>query len=241
MPLSPGEEFIVPLLRREIENCIARYANPPRGAAKAIDVGCGGQPFRGLLEQIGYSYCGVDASSADASVDFVCAIDEPLPEKLLLQGPFDFLLCTEVMEHVAEWNAAFANFALLLASRGRVLLTSPHFFQLHEEPYDFWRPTLHAIDFYAHEAGLEPIYRKAAGDSWDVLGTLLGSSRFLPRSMRLLDRVVAKGMRGASKIAFRTLLSKSLRDRVEPEGRLYLSNVVVLQKSDRGPGNPVDQ
>src|SRR5262245_55460818 len=61
-PSLPQEEFIVPLLLREIESCIANYATPARGTAKAVDIGCGGQPFRELLEQIGYSYCGVDVN-----------------------------------------------------------------------------------------------------------------------------------------------------------------------------------
>ena len=94
---------------REIESCIASYATPPRGAANAVDLGCGAQPFRALLEQIGYSYCGVDANS-NQTPDIVWAMDGPLPEELRQRGPFDFLLCTEVLEHVADWHAAFANF-----------------------------------------------------------------------------------------------------------------------------------
>src|SRR5690349_21062420 len=88
VPHWPPEEFIVPLLRREIESCIERFFTPPNGAAKALDVGCGAQPFRGLLEQIGYSYCGVDAASTHEP-DVVCAADEPLPQDLLQRGPFD--------------------------------------------------------------------------------------------------------------------------------------------------------
>lgn len=230
VPLSPQEEFIVPLLRREIESCIAQYATPPRGAAKAVDVGCGGQPFRALLEQIGYSYCGVDVNSTEGPIDVVCAADEPLPDELLRRGPFDFLLCTEVIEHVADWSAAFSNFALLLAPGGRALITAPHFYQLHEEPYDFWRPTLHAIDFYARRAGLEPIYRRAAGDAWDILGTVLANCRFVPSSGRFRDRALARAVRGASRLALRTLQRRKLQQRVVVQGPLYLSNVVVLER-----------
>ena len=41
-----------------------------------------------------------------------------------------------------------SNVAALLAPGGRVLLTVPHVYRLHEEPYDFWRPTLHAIHYF---------------------------------------------------------------------------------------------
>jgi hypothetical protein len=116
-------------------------------------MGCGGQPFRELLQKIGYSYCGVDVNpDGGPPVDVLCAADGPLPEELLRRGPFDFLLCTEVIEHVADWHTAFANFGLLLAPSGRALITAPYFYQLHEEPYDFWRPTTHAIDYYARRS-----------------------------------------------------------------------------------------
>jgi SAM-dependent methyltransferase len=234
-PSLPQEEFIVPLLRREIESCIERYATPARGAAKAIDIGCGGQPFRTLLEQVGYTYCGVDVNPGGGPpVDVVCAADEPLPGELLRRGPFDFLLCTEVVEHMADWHGGFANFAMLLAPGGRALITAPYFYQLHEEPYDFWRPTLHAIDYYARRAGLQTLYRQPAGDGWDVLGTLLATCKFVPTSTRFGDRVLAKTIRVASRWMFRAILRGKLQPRVRAEAPLYLSNVVVLEKSQCG-------
>jgi SAM-dependent methyltransferase len=181
------------------------------------------------LEEIGYSYCGVDANATDAP-DIVCAIDEALPPELLQRGPFDFVLCTEVLEHVVDWGAAFANLERLLAPGGRLLITAPHFYQLHEEPYDFWRPTLHAIDYFAREAGLSPLYRKAAGDPWQVLGTILATFKFLPSSGRLRDRLLSKVMRMSSRFMHRALLLGKVQSRVRVEAPVYLSNVVVLEK-----------
>ena len=230
-PNLPQEEFIVPLLRREIESCIACYATPARGTAKAVDIGCGGQPFRTLLEQNGYSYCAVDINpDGGPPVDVVCAADGVLSDDLLRRGPFDFLLCTEVLEHVVDWRAAFSNFGLLLAPSGRALITAPYIYQLHEEPYDFWRPTLHAIDHYAHEAGFRPQYRKAAGDPWDVLGTILATCKFKPSSRRFTDRALSKAIRIASGFMQRAILRGKLQSRVRVEAPVYLSNVVVLEK-----------
>ncbi len=229
-PHSPQEEFIVPLLRREIEDCIERYATPALGLGKAVDIGSGGQPFRSLLEGIGYSYCSVDVSVTDGPVDAQCAIDEPLPESLLRRAPFDFGLCTEVLEHVADWHRAFSNLTLLLAPRGRVLITAPHFYQLHEEPYDFWRPTLHAVTDYARRFGFATLYQKAAGDARDVLGTALANCQFVATSRRLTDRALAKAARAMGRLATRTLRSGRLRSHVRVDGPLYLSNVVVLEK-----------
>ena len=231
----PQEEFIVALLRREIEACIERYATPARGGAKAVDIGCGGQPLRTLLEQVGYSYCGVDVNpDGEPPADVVCAADELLPEDLIRRGPFDFLLCTEVVEHMADWPSGFANFAKLLAPGGRALITAPFFYQLHEEPFDFWRPTLHAIDYYARRAGFGVLYREAVGDGWEVLGTMLASCKFVPSSTRFRDHLWAKAIRVANQLTFRAILRGKLQSRVRAEGPLYLSNVVVLEKPHSG-------
>lgn len=194
-----------------------------------MDIGCGGQPYRKMLEQIGYSYCGVDARTNDCP-DVVCAIDEPLPAALLERGPFDFVLCTEVLEHVADWGAAFANLERLLGPGGRLLITAPYFYQLHEEPYDFWRPTPYAIDYHARRAGLERLYSNNAGDGWDVLGTLLGSCVFLGSSRRIFDRALAKILRGGALLARRALATGKIQKFVRAQGAVYLSNVVVLEK-----------
>lgn len=125
-PHLPREEFILLLLRREIESCTACYATPPMATAKAVDIGCGGQRFRELLRRAGNSYCGVEVNpDGGPPGDVLWAAGEPLSEALSQRGPFDFLLCTEVIEHVADLLAAFANFALLLASGGRALITAP--------------------------------------------------------------------------------------------------------------------
>jgi SAM-dependent methyltransferase len=232
-PRWPPEQFMVPLLRQEIEAGIAKYATPALGNRRAIDIGCGGQPFRSLLEDIGYSYCGVDANPTEGCpVDINCAVDEPLPAELTRRGPFEFLLCTEVLEHVADWAVAFSNFQLLLAPGGRALLTAPHVYQLHEEPYDFWRPTLHAIDRYARGVGLQTLYRHAAGDAWDVLGTILPNCQFVSSSRRFVDRALAKAVRMAAQFTYRALLRRRLQKSVRVEGLLYLSNVVVLEKPE---------
>jgi len=70
---------------------------------------------------MGYSYTGRDVQqNPEGTVDVVCAIDEELPVELTYRGPFDLVLCTEVLEHVADWDMAFRNLATLLGRGGSV-------------------------------------------------------------------------------------------------------------------------
>jgi SAM-dependent methyltransferase len=227
-PGSPPEEFVVPLLRDRIEAALREDLPPPPRVV--LDVGCGRQPFRRLLEGPGSVYVGTDVTQTpERTVDVVAAIDAPLPAELLARGPFDFVLCTEVLEHVADWSAAFANLAALLRPGGRALVTCPHFYKLHEEPYDFWRPTPHALGHFARANGLAVVRQEAAGDGWDVLGTLLASCVAVPHRPGLLPRVGAKLVHLARGLAFR-LLRARLPQRLARLPGVYLSNVVVLEK-----------
>jgi SAM-dependent methyltransferase len=228
------DEFMIPLLCERIAAALAQYAAPLPGRS-ALDVGCGGQPFRRDLEALGFRYTSYDAAQNVAgNVDVLGFIDTPLPPALIERGPFDFIICTEVLEHVADWAPAFRNLAQLLAPGGRLLATCPAFFQLHEEPYDYWRPTGYALGHFAKRAGLEKIHAENAGTPWDVIGTLVGSCYSLPRQFRFTDRVFSKLVNVFLGLAFRLLKSRFLQGRTDLKGGLYLSNVAVFEKSQAG-------
>ena len=109
------EMFIVPLIRLACESAISnvsfhtRSGSPPRPLC-AIDVGCGNQPLRPLVESAGYRYESLDvAQNAVGNVDHIGALDDELPLTLGRGERFDLVICTEVLEHVADWNRAFKS------------------------------------------------------------------------------------------------------------------------------------
>jgi SAM-dependent methyltransferase len=230
-PTAPQEKFIVPLLRWHIEQVLSTYAKPISLNPRILDVGCGRQPFRKDLEAIGYNYRSIDAQqNPEESVDIVCEIDKPLPTELLSIDPFDFIFCTEVMEHVANWNIAFSNFAQLLVPGGRLFITCPHFYQLHEVPYDFWRPTPYALQYFGKQFGLKVIHQVNAGDAWDVLGTLLANCYSLPASQSFGDRVLNRIVSKCHQTLLQLLVSRRLQATVKLHSPLYLSNIIVFEK-----------
>jgi SAM-dependent methyltransferase len=157
------------------------------------------------------------------------AIDDPLPPALAgLQ--FNFVLCTEVLEHVARWPEAFRNLASLLAPGGRLLVTTPHLWFPHEEPSDFFRPTPWALDFHGRTAGLTPLEITRLGGGRDVLGTVLASVRIRPAGGRWFYRPLVIPLR-----LIRSALLKVLRPHgagrfVSFETSLYLSTIAVFEK-----------
>lgn len=224
---SRQESFIVPLLNRAITGALARHA---RGGS-ALDVGCGGQPFRQELERLGCSYTSMDTQSQPGvATDFLCAIDGTLPAELLAKGGFSLIVCTEVLEHVADWHAAFANFRTLLEPGGKLLITCPHVYPLHEEPYDFWRPTPHAIRTFAESNGFEVLELERLGTAWDVLGTVLAASAPAPATRGPICLVSAALTRPARSLAVKLLQLGIPQRFVRSKGNVYLSNLAVLQR-----------
>lgn len=229
-PTHPVEEFMVHLLRKHIEDVLSTYAIPTSSNPRVLDVGCGRQPFRQDLEGLGYKYVSIDAQqNPENSVDIVCEIDKPLPHELL-SGCFDFIFCTEVMEHVADWNVAFGNFVQLLVPGGKLFITCPHFYILHEEPYDFWRPTPYALQYFGNRYGLKVVHQINAGDAWDVMGTLLGSCYSTPLSRSFGSRFINKIFSKCCQALFKLIASRRLQSSVQLHSPLYLANIAVFEK-----------
>lgn len=224
------------LLRPAIERGLERHA--VRGG-RALDVGCGGQPFRAKIEALGMRYTSLDTQSQPGmTTDFLCAIDGSLPAGLQAgsgpggvgSGVFDFVLCTEVMEHVADWERAWRNLASLLAPGGVLLLTCPFIYPLHEEPYDFYRPTAHAVRHWARVMGLEVVEQENLGSAWDVLGTVIGGSG--PKSRSAWPHAWALAMLSQlGRKAACWFISTGIPEAcVRTKPTVYLSNYAVLRR-----------
>ncbi|MCX7914757.1 MAG: class I SAM-dependent methyltransferase [Verrucomicrobiae bacterium] len=82
----------------------------------------------------------------------------------LRSGSLDGILCSEVLEHVADFPAALREMARVLKPGGRLLITCPFLYPLHG-PQDYWRFTPQAFEYLLakdftinriHKALLEP-------------------------------------------------------------------------------------
>jgi SAM-dependent methyltransferase len=236
-PMVDVEQFIVPLLKEHIDNFLSAESKIIKDKSRVLDAGCGGQPFRKDLEAIGYCYLSADVNQNPAqSVDVLCQMDKDLPEKLIESGPFDLVFCTEVMEHVADWDKAFSNFSQLLNLDGKLFITCPHFYPLHEVPYDFWRPTPYALQYFANKYGLVVLSQENAGDAWDIIGTILGSLYSVPASRSFQDRLFNYIVRNCHQFLFKLLCSRTLQKSVQLKNVSYLShmpymsNILICQK-----------
>jgi SAM-dependent methyltransferase len=228
--LGEQEFFVTPLLRNSIEEALRIVGKPLEGAT-VLDIGAGACPLREMLSRSGYEYRSLDVEQNVAgTIDHLARIDEPLGRELAGVGGFDLLVLTEVLEHVPEWEQAFKNLASLLKPGGHCIVTSPFFYMLHEEPYDFWRPTDHALRYFAEKNGFEVVFSRRNGDGWDVLGTLVCSTSVCRRKKSIVA-YLALGpvwtIHRLLKLFFKSMILKGL---IDFQMRYYLGNFFILRK-----------
>ena len=205
-------------------------ASAARGAV--LDVGCGEQPFRHTIVASGCRYLGMDVVQNGAgTVDAIGALERlpdpwPLPD-----AQFPLVLCTEVLEHVTDIDAAFANLRRLTAPSGAVVVTTPFVFPLHMEPYDYRRLTPYGLEQLAstHRFRVERLDR--LGTPAQAAATLLADLSILPARRSVLARARVAALRTVLRAGIRGLARA--RHDVAVNGNTYLGNAVVLRATSR--------
>lgn len=219
-----GDYFIINHLRRFLENQLDQCVV---SGCRVCDIGCGEQPLRAHIEALGGIYTGVDiAQNSSGTVDVIASITNiPLPNSC-----FDVILCTEVLEHVSDTFAAFHELARLVKGGGKIILTVPFAYPLHEEPYDFVRLTPYQISECAARHHLEIKELRVSGNEIEVLATVwsnmwyrmaLGQRSFMRRIWNRLMCVSVNLM---------AMVANLIMEPILPQ-KYYLSVLGVLTKT----------
>jgi SAM-dependent methyltransferase len=228
--LRRQDRWLVPLLADAIRGLIERCAREGEKGRTCLDVGCGEQPLRSQLVAAGFEYASFDVGqNAAGTVDFVGVIDGRLPDALD-ERRFDLIVCTEVLEHVARWPDAFGNLARLLNPSGRLLVTCPHIWVPHEEPYDYFRPTSWALAYHGEAHGLKVLEMRRLGDGYDVLGTVLAAVRLRAPRKRPWMWIIAGPAALLRKLLLALLSTRWVKGVVELKTGLYLSTAALFEK-----------
>jgi SAM-dependent methyltransferase len=111
-------------------------------SGRLLDVGCGNSPFRHLLSPATSRYQGVDVAAAAnfgyKNPDTVYYDGHVLP---FPDASFDAVLCTEVLEHIADPAETIREIHRVLKPAGRLVLTIPWSARFHYQPLDYHRYT----------------------------------------------------------------------------------------------------
>jgi len=110
-------------------------------------------------------------------------------------------LCTEVLEHVPSLDRALVEVARVLRAGGVMIATTPFLVRLHEEPWDFRRPTPHRLRAALEDAGFVVETLEKFGNEAEVVATVVDGALLALRPQSPLLRVSFGGVRGAVRLA----------------------------------------
>ena len=153
-----------------------QFAGIPAGAIVA-NIGSGGkieEQLRVWAQKTGFVVQSMDIDS-DRHPDLICDITQPdLPP-----DSFDVVVMAEVLEHVTDPHAAVRGIQHLLKPSGRLILSVPFMFPIHDRPHDYFRYTHYGLAYLFR--GMDEL-TISARNSWAEAINVLASRLIMEKS-----------------------------------------------------------
>jgi SAM-dependent methyltransferase len=138
---------------------------------RLLDIGAGDSPYRELFDHV--EYVTTDwANSVHPGARTVDVV-APAHDLPIESGSFDAAVLTQVLEHVPDPGAVLAEANRILRDGGRLHLTLPLAWELHELPFDFYRYTAWGLHHLLGEAGFGEVDIRPRNDAFSTLAQLL--------------------------------------------------------------------
>jgi SAM-dependent methyltransferase len=124
---------------------------------RVIDLGCGRSPYKEIILRKASAYIGVDWANSlhdQSNVDVFANLCGPLPFE---DDYADTLVSFQVMEHLPEPLLFLKESYRILKKGGKIFLTVPFMWHIHEQPYDYYRFTRYGLEYLFTKAGFKDI------------------------------------------------------------------------------------
>jgi SAM-dependent methyltransferase len=155
------------IAREHIAAAASRHAS-----GRVLDIGCGRRPYEQLLLGHASSYIGLESNRGryDATAADIWGSALSLP---LRSASVDTVVAFQVLEHVPDPAMLFVESYRVLKPGGRLIVTAPHIWGVHEEPEDYFRFTGYGLAHLSRQAGLTVDSVRAMAGYWVTAGSRL--------------------------------------------------------------------
>jgi SAM-dependent methyltransferase len=215
----------------ELRRQVAGFAADMREGG-VLDVGCGLRPYEDLFPD--GSYVGIDVEVSgrppgDKQPDrYFDGLNIPFEDER-----FDRVICTQVLEHSVDPDALLREMHRVLRPGGRLLITVPFMWGLHEVPFDFRRYSMYGIPRAVEAAGLRVVSTDRLTLGIDAVAMIVASEqnnfRYNVAPQRPLPRFpLTRLLEWAEPRVWRVQLA--LWRRLYRFERVYIDNVVVAER-----------
>ena len=139
---------------------------------KILDIGAERCPFKHYFQKMSYFSLDIKQNK-DKTIDFIGDLNQGLPE--IKDKSFDYILCTQVLEHIRRPEKAFQEFSRILKKGGRLFLTTHMCYDEHMVPNDYFRFTRYGLKYLGESNGFFLEHIKAQGGIFQVIARIVNT------------------------------------------------------------------
>jgi SAM-dependent methyltransferase len=135
--------------RYHIEKFVEEISKKLKKGSKILDAGAGPSPYKHM-----FKHCKYEATDFDdpyKRMSFTCTL-ESIPKKA---ASYDAILSTQVLEHVEYPQKVIKEFFRILKKGGRLFLTCPQGWMVHQAPHNFYYFTKYGLESLLKNAGFK--------------------------------------------------------------------------------------
>ena len=200
---------------------------------RIFDIGCGNKPFEDYIRKLTKKndndfYVGCDIiQSSENKADIVCEATK-IPETT---ERYNVIICTQVIEHVFDYQKVFEEAYRLLKSGGKFIVSGPFVFEMHEKPYDFYRFTKYGFEELLTRTGFEIEENVSNGGKWAVLGHLFIHCLVSNKRLKFLLFKIIRGIWNYLVVLLCNLVFHFLDNRNKDSDNFALNYIYVGKKT----------
>lgn len=143
---------------------------------KLLDLGCGKVPlFLAYKDYIVDNICVDWANTLHKSeyLDFECDLRKALPFN---DGEFDTIVLSDVLQHVPQPEHLWKEMSRILAIDGRIIVSVPFYYWLHEHPHDYYRYTEFALRRLVEGSGMRLLQLNSVGGAPEIMADIFAKN-----------------------------------------------------------------
>jgi SAM-dependent methyltransferase len=163
---------------------------------RLLDHGCGKVPLYGMYRELVTEVVCIDWGESlhgTKHVDQIVDLNGPLP---FPDESFDTILSNDVMEHIKEPELAWSEMARVLRPEGKLVLSVPFLYSVHEAPYDYHRWTAFKLRAFCEANGLTVLELQPYAGGLEVVLDIVAKHLDLHPVLSAVHLSIARLLRG---------------------------------------------
>lgn len=166
-----ASRLITDLVAEAYDNNLRQHAK-----GKLLDLGCGKVPL--FLAYKGYVTDNIcvdweDTLHKNEYLDFKCDLTKPLPFN---DEEFNTVILSDVLEHIPQPEYLWQEISRILAMDGRIIMSVPFYYWVHEQPHDYYRYTEFALRRFVEGSGLRLLQLNSIGGAPEIIADIFAKN-----------------------------------------------------------------